>query len=110
MDLYARSSWIGRLNYNYQEKYLAEFIIRRDGSLKFPPESRWGNFPGLLLGWRASEEPFWKDNLSVINYFKLKASYGEMGMDPGAAFQYINKYTLGTGMTKIGRASCREKW
>src|SRR5690625_766291 len=99
MDLYARSSWIGRLNYNYQEKYLAEFIIRRDGSLKFPPESRWGNFPGLLLGWRASEEPFWKDNLSVINYFKLKASYGEMGMDPGAAFQYINKYTLGTGMT-----------
>jgi len=99
MDVYARSSWIGRLNYNYQEKYLAEFIFRRDGSLKFPPDSRWGNFPGILLGWRASEENFWKENLSVINYFKLKASYGEMGMDPGAAFQYINKYTLGTGMT-----------
>lgn len=99
LNVYARSSWIGRLNYNYKGKYLAEFIFRRDGSLKFPPNSRWGNFPGLLLGWRASEEPFWKENLSAINYFKLKASYGEMGMDPGAAFQYINKYTLGTGMT-----------
>lgn len=98
-SVYARTSWIGRLTYNYQEKYLAEFIFRRDGSLKFPPSSRWGNFPGLLLGWRASEEGFWKDNLAFINYFKLKASYGEMGMDPGAAFQYINKYTLGTGMT-----------
>ncbi len=98
-SVYARTSWIGRLTYNYQEKYLAEFIFRRDGSLKFPPASRWGNFPGILLGWRASEEPFWQQNLSFINYFKLKASYGEMGMDPGAAFQYINKYTLGTGMT-----------
>lgn len=99
LNVYARSSWIGRLNYNYKEKYLAEFIFRRDGSLKFPPSSRWGNFPGLLLGWRASEEAFWQSGLSFINYFKLKASYGEMGMDPGAAFQYINKYTLGTGLT-----------
>jgi TonB-linked SusC/RagA family outer membrane protein len=94
--IYARKSWMGRATYAYKSKYLAEALIRRDGSLKFSPKSRWGNFPGFLLGWRASEENFWKDKLSFINYFKLKASYGEMGMDPGDPFQYIDKYSLGT--------------
>ena len=100
MSIYARKSWIGRLTYAYKSKYLAEFLFRRDGSLKFPPDSRWGNFPGFLLGWRISEEDFWKNNIAFINYFKLRASYGVMGMDPGASFQYINKYTLAnvTGM------------
>ncbi|WP_372950560.1 TonB-dependent receptor [Mariniphaga sp.] len=99
MDIYARKSWIGRFNYSYQGKYLLEAIFRRDGSLKFPPESRWGNFPGLLLGWRASEEDFWKENIGFVDYFKLKATYGKMGMDPGNPFQYMNKYGLGTGLT-----------
>jgi TonB-linked SusC/RagA family outer membrane protein len=99
MSIYARESWIGRFNYSFKEKYLLEAIIRRDGSLKFPPNSRWGNFPGLLLGWRASEENFWKENLSYINYFKLKASYGKIGMDPGDPFQYLNKYIKTSGLT-----------
>lgn len=99
MYIYARKSWIGRLNYSFQGKYLMEAIFRRDGSLKFPPDSRWGNFPGLLLGWRASEESFWQENLNFINYFKLKATYGRIGMDPGDPFQYMNKYILGSGLT-----------
>jgi TonB-linked SusC/RagA family outer membrane protein len=94
--IYARKSWIGRATYAYKSKYLAEFVFRRDGSLKFPPQNRWGNFPGLMLGWRASEEDFWKNNLSFVSNFKLRASYGEMGMDPGDPFQYIDKYNLGT--------------
>jgi TonB-linked SusC/RagA family outer membrane protein len=52
-----------------------------------------------MAGWRASEEDFWKENISFINYFKLRASYGKMGMDPGDPFQYMNKYKLGTGLT-----------
>lgn len=99
MGIYGRESWIGRFNYSYKERYLLEFIFRRDGSIKFPPKSRWGNFPAILLGWRASEEEFWREKLSIINYFKLRFSYGKMGMDPGAAFQYINKYSLGSGPT-----------
>lgn len=98
MSIYARKSWLGRLNYDFKNKYLFEAIFRRDGSLKFPPESRWGNFPGLLAGWIASDEDYWKENLSFINHFKLRASYGSMGMDPGAAFQYITKYILGSGL------------
>ncbi len=96
--IYARKSWIGRVTYDYKGKYLAEFLIRRDGSLKFPPDKRWGTFPGVLLGWRASEEGFWKNNISFINYFKLRASYGMMGMDPGDPFQYTNKFGLSSGM------------
>ena len=92
--IYARRSWIGRATYAYKSKYLVEALIRRDGSLKFPKDSRWGNFPGFMLGWRASEETFWKDHLSFINYFKVRASYGEMGMDPGDPFQYIDKFTI----------------
>ncbi|OAV72143.1 TonB-linked outer membrane protein, SusC/RagA family [Bacteroidales bacterium Barb6] len=96
--IYARKSWIGRVTYSYRGKYLAEVLLRADGSLKFPPESRWGYFPGLLVGWRASEESFWKNNLSFINEFKLRGSYGVMGMDPGDPYQYINKFGLGSGM------------
>ena len=107
LGIYARKSWIGRATYNYKEKYLAEFLIRRDGSLKFPPDSRWGNFPAILLAWRASEEGFWKSNLSFINYFKLRASYGIIGMDPGDPFQYVNKYVLASGMT-MGTAKAVE--
>ncbi len=96
--IYARKSWIGRATYDYKGKYLAEIVFRRDGSLKFPESGRWGNFPGFLVGWRASEEDFWKNNLQFINYFKLRASYGKMGMDPGDPFQYMNKFGLGSGM------------
>ncbi len=98
-SIYARKSVIGRATYDYQGKYLAEVVFRADGSLKFPETKRWGYFPGVLVGWRASEEGFWKDNLSAVNYFKLRASYGKMGMDPGNPFQYLNSYEISTGMT-----------
>jgi TonB-linked SusC/RagA family outer membrane protein len=97
-SIYGRKSWIGRVTYDFKGKYLAELLFRRDGSLKFPTSDRWGNFPGLLLGWRASEEGFWKDNLPFINYFKLRGSYGQMGLDPGDPFQYMNKFTTSSGM------------
>ena len=98
MYIYARKSYIARLNYSYKEKYLFEFIMRRDGSLKFPANKRYGNFPAILLGWRTSEENFWKNNIAFINYFKLRATYGIVGMDPGNLFQYYNKYQLSTGL------------
>src|SRR5665648_1073549 len=98
-SIYARKSYIGRASYDYKGKYLAEFVFRADGSLKFPSSNRFGYFPALMVGWRASEEDFWKANLSFVNYFKLRASVGKMGNDPGASFQYMDKYGIGTGMT-----------
>lgn len=98
-SVYARKSYIGRATYDFKGKYLAEFVIRADGSLKFPADNRWGYFPAVLLGWRASEENFWKENISFINYFKLRGSIGQMGMDPGSSFEFMDKYGIGTGMT-----------
>ncbi|HEY3390200.1 MAG TPA: SusC/RagA family TonB-linked outer membrane protein, partial [Prolixibacteraceae bacterium] len=98
-SIYARKSYMGRATYDFKGKYLAEFVFRADGSLKFPTAQRFGYFPGLLLGWRASEEEFWKANLSFVNYFKLRTSFGMMGMDPTSPFQFMDKYGIGTGMT-----------
>ncbi len=75
----ARLGYYGRAQYNYKEKYLAEFIWRYDGSYIFPPAHRFGFFPGLLLGWNITNEDFFK--VKPINYLKLRASYGQMGND-----------------------------
>jgi len=95
----ARLNYFGRVMYNYKETYLLQFSLRRDGSLRFSKESgRWGTFPSILAGWRISNEEFWENNIPFINYFKLKASYGQMGNDRVAAFQYLTSYEFGTGM------------
>ncbi len=96
----SRINYFGRLSYNYKETYLAQIALRRDGSLRFSKESgRWGTFPSVLVGWRVSNENFWKKNLNFINYFKLRASWGQMGNDAVNPFQYLTSYGFGTGMT-----------
>ncbi|SDT96741.1 iron complex outermembrane recepter protein [Polaribacter sp. Hel1_33_78] len=71
-------SFYGRLNYNYDSKYLLTASIRRDGSSRFAENNRWGIFPSVALGWRISEESFLEDN-SVVSNLKLRASYGVTG-------------------------------
>ena len=77
----ARLGYYGRVQYNYAEKYLAEFLWRRDGSSFFPKAHRYGFFPGLMLGWNISNEGFFKGATNVFNFLKLRASYGQMGND-----------------------------
>ncbi len=99
VDVDARENYFGRLSYNYNEKYLFQFSFRRDGSVRFSEKSgRWGNFPSVLAGWRISSEDFWKNNIPFIDYFKLRASWGQMGNDEVDAFQYLSTYAFGTGM------------
>lgn len=78
-------AWIGKFNYDYKGKYLAEFSFRYDGSSKFPKDERWGFFPAASVGWRISEESFIKENLSFVNNVKLRGSYGKMGDDRDAS-------------------------
>ncbi|MFD2599199.1 SusC/RagA family TonB-linked outer membrane protein [Sphingobacterium corticis] len=98
----ARLNYFGRVGYNYQEKYIAEFLWRYDGSYMFPQASRYGFFPGVLAAWRISEENFWKDNVSFVNFLKLRASYGQMGNDniyfddELQEYQYFSTYGFGT--------------
>ena len=94
----ARQNYFGRLSYGFMDKYLAEFTIRYDGSQNFASENRWGLFPGLSLGWRISEEGFFRDKVAFIDELKIKTSWGKMGNDRIDAFQYLSTYTLGNGM------------
>lgn len=89
----ARKNYFGRINYDYNRKYLAEFTMRRDGSPNFAADKRWGNFPSASAGWRISEEDFMK-KFNFINDLKLRASYGIMGNDLVNSFQYLTTYRL----------------
>jgi len=98
----ARLNYFGRFGYNYKSKYIAEFLWRYDGSYMFPESERFGFFPGAMAGWVVSEENFWKENVPVINYFKIRASYGQMGNDniyyddKLQEYQYFSTYSFGT--------------
>lgn len=74
-------AFVGKLNYDFKGKYLAEFSFRYDGSSRFPKGKRWGFFPSASVGWRISEENFIKDNFSFVNNVKIRASYGKLGHD-----------------------------
>ncbi|MBC3785517.1 SusC/RagA family TonB-linked outer membrane protein [Spirosoma utsteinense] len=100
----ARLNYFGRIAYNYKDKYLLEFLGRYDGSDIFPKETRYGFFPGVMGGWVISEENFWKNSVPAVNYFKLRASWGQLGNDqiyfPGtttlATYQYLATYGFNT--------------
>jgi TonB-linked SusC/RagA family outer membrane protein len=93
----ARMSYFGRAAYNFKEKYLAEFLWRYDASDIFPENTRWGFFPGVMAGWQISEESFFKNNVSFINYLKLRGSYGQMGNDDiGEFYSYLSTNVFST--------------
>lgn len=89
------NAFIGRLNYNYAQRYLIEGQFRYDGSSKFAKGHRWGFFPSVSVGWVVSEEPWFKKIgfLKNVDQLKLRASYGEMGDDSGANYDWVAGYT-----------------
>ena len=97
----ARASYMGRINYNYAQKYLAEFNLRRDGSENFAPSKRWGTFMSASLGWVLSEEKFFEKLKKTVNFLKIRASYGTLGNDNtgGVAFPYYSRFELYSGAT-----------
>ncbi len=88
------AGYVGRFNYAYTDKYLAEFAFRYDGSYKFHSDSRWGFFPSLSLGWVVSKEDFFKSD--VVNSLKLRASAGELGKDNLSEFLYKSFFAFTT--------------
>ncbi len=87
----AREGYVGRITYNYDEKYYIQTNFRYDGSFNFPKEGRWGFFPSVSVGWRISEEDFFA-NSSLISNLKIRGSYGQVGNDRVAPFQFLNSY------------------
>jgi len=85
-------SYIGRVNYAYDDKYLAEFLYRTDASTKFAPENYWGNFYSASVGWVISKEDFFDS--SVFDYLKVRYSIGLLGKDDTRAWAWRQRYTF----------------
>jgi len=88
------SSFLSRINYSYDDKYLLTANFRADGSSVFGPNNRWGYFPSFSLGWRASRENFMSDS-SVIDDLKFRAGWGIVGNDQIGRYAFLGR--VGTG-------------
>ena len=101
-DQWAIRGYLGRVNYNYNDKYLATINLRRDETSRFSSENRVDYFPSFALGWRASDEDFLKES-KTINNLKVRASWGQAGNQfTGANFAYLSQLNL-TSAYVIGR-------
>lgn len=95
-------SFYGRAIYNIKDKYVFNATLRRDGSSRFSPESRWGWFPSYSAAWIISEESF-MSAISSLNYLKLRAGYGINGQQDGIGdFGYISNYFIGNSTAQYG--------
>lgn len=109
-----RASYISRITYSYNDKYLLTANLRVDGSSNFARNKQWGKFPGVSVAWKISEERFLKEKYSWLSLFKLRAGYGLVGDESslygtysyfnsaGTAWSFNNVPTSGLGLANIG--------
>ena len=83
------TSYIGRINYDYGERYLFQATVRRDGSSRLSNDGRWGWFPSASLGWRIDKEPFFNVDPQLVSLLKLRASYGVLGNENIGDYQFM---------------------
>ena len=101
-----RVGWVGRFNYTYDNRYLAEVSARVDASTNFPQNLRYGLFPSGSLGWRMSEEEFFKPLKSTITNLKFRGSYGILGNDvTNGSYDYMRFVTINGPVANIGNTN-----
>ncbi|UEG54800.1 SusC/RagA family TonB-linked outer membrane protein [Mucilaginibacter daejeonensis] len=103
----SRLGYIGRLDYDYDGKYIAQFSGRYDGTFFYAPGKRFGFFPSGSLAYRVSQEDFWKNSSFLsnnINDFKIRGSYGVLGKELGTALSYITGYNYNQGSAILNGA------
>lgn len=90
-------SWVGKLDYTYDNRYYVGGSFRSDGSSRLSPENRWGNFWSVSAYWRLSQEHWWKDGgiNTVLTEAKIRASYGENGTQPSNWYDWMGIYSYG---------------
>ena len=98
-DATTKASVFGRLNYNYDERYLLTFTMRADGSSKFGPNHKWGYFPSAAIAWRISNEKFLRSS-NVLSNLKLRLGYGMVGNDNIGTYKYGS--TMNSMITALG--------
>jgi TonB-linked SusC/RagA family outer membrane protein len=115
------SSYFARVNYSFDDRYLLSASLRRDGSSRFSPENRFGYFPSASVGWRISNEDFWKVSTNIVSSLKLRGSYGSLGnqenvpdyfyygnVNTGVVYTFNGQRVVGATQTQI--ASPGVKW
>jgi TonB-linked SusC/RagA family outer membrane protein len=106
-------SMLGRINYNYDGRYKASVSFRRDGSSRFGPQSKWGNFPAFSVGWRVSDEQF-MDGVDFLSDFTIRGSFGYTGNDNIGNYSWIssmsqNRVAIGNNLhTTFPSLKCAE--
>ena len=93
------ASYLARLNYDYDGKYLISGIIRRDGSSRLSKDIRWDTFTSISLGWRFDKEKFYPIDRDIVNMFKVRASYGELGYEAAVGDYAIQATMARNNMT-----------
>lgn len=98
-SLQTQNAYLGRISYNYNEKYLAEIVFRADAfdAAYLPEKNRWGYFPGISLGWIVSREAFMEPTSNVIDHLKLRLSWGQNGSLAG-----LGSYAYLTSVSSTG--------
>lgn len=116
---WALRSYFGRVNYEFAGKYLVEANARYDGSSRFSDDNQYGFFPSASVGWRMSNEDFWAPIKSVVNEFKLRGSWGQVGSQTVGLYTFIETYnqsnyiynnSLATGYRQTDLASQDLSW
>ncbi len=102
-DRYALVSYFGRISYNFDERYMLEFTLRRDGSSRFGENNRFAYFPSISLGWNVTNESFMQNRPEWFSYLKIRGSWGKNGNDAIGNYRYTvtmnsgNNYIWGSG-------------
>lgn len=102
---YALIGYLGRVSYNYNNKYYFDGVVRRDGSSRFAPGRKWGTFPSASVAWRITEEDFFK-GVSFLNDLKLRAGYGLLGNEnTTAGWKYLSAAGVVAPVYNLGQTS-----
>ncbi|WDF77189.1 SusC/RagA family TonB-linked outer membrane protein [Mucilaginibacter sp. KACC 22773] len=115
-NLYKYAAAFGKVNYNYDNKYLVDITFRRDASSRFGPNHQFANFGAIGGGWIFTDEPFVKNNLKFLSFGKLRASYGTTGNDQLLNYQYLalfrnaTAYQGSSALTLNGVANPNVEW
>lgn len=119
---WAMMSWYARLNYNYAQRYLLEVNGRYDGSSRFTKDNRWGFFPSVSAGWVVSEESFMEKTRDVLDFLKLRLSYGLLGnqnignypyaavISPGYGYYFGDAKDLSSGVAQTSLSNSNISW
>ncbi len=102
-----RQSYVGRVQYAYDDRYRIEGTLRADASHKFPSDSRWGYFPSVSAGWSIHEEAFMSGLGRTLSRLKLRLSYGQAGDDDVGAFQHLQGFTIRNNPWVVGGRTYR---